>query len=76
VEVKDPGFLDLDCTPECTIEIDGRAAGFAPLKRHALQPGKHKVVARNRTIKAKRERQVDIETGKTAKVSFNLVTGP
>ncbi len=73
-EGKPTGYLDLDCKPECEIEIDGRPTGKrSPEKGLKLAAGKHQLRLVNRPTALWVKDTVEIRPDETTRKYYNLV---
>lgn len=68
----EPGFLSLDTNPWTKVRIDGDSYGSTPLFKVKLAPGTHSLAFTNEGASIQSTRTVEIQPGKTVKLSLKL----
>jgi hypothetical protein len=70
-----PGYLTLNTVPWTSVQVDGQPMGSTPLFRQRLAPGTHRLLLVNRAAGVETTEDVEIESGRTRKLSLVLLTG-
>jgi hypothetical protein len=66
------GFLTLSTEPWTSVSIDGAPYGVTPLFKLKLSPGEHEILLVNEAEGIRQKKVVNIESGQTQKVNWNL----
>ena len=66
------GTLTIRSTLTCRVKVKGKLAGEAPVLRHAVEPGKVKVVCLNAALGIREKRHARVRPGENTEVSFRF----